>query len=178
MKKMTVREKVLMGILGVLVLFCVYYFVFLIPTTEKLDACINENLTIEEQLVIYDATAEKKSMMETELEAIFNGEKGNVKELPAYDNSQNVMNQLSFILSDAEEYEISFSGVEEVDSTVRRGVSLNFTCKTYEVAKRILKDISESEYRCILKDLYLNCKESNEQITYIVIVDVVFFEYN
>ena len=53
MKKMTVREKVLMGILGVLVLFCVYYFVFLIPMNEQLDACINENLTIEEQLVVY-----------------------------------------------------------------------------------------------------------------------------
>ena len=74
MKKMTVREKVLMGILGVLVLFCVYYFVFLVPVTEKIDACVNESLTIEEQLVIYDATAEKKKMMESELEAIFNGE--------------------------------------------------------------------------------------------------------
>ena len=178
MKKMTVREKVLMGILGVLVLFCVYYFVFLVPTTEKIDACMNENLTIEEQLVIYDATAEKKKMMETELEAIFNGEKGDVKELPAYDNGHNVMNQLSYILADTEEYEISFSSVEEVDSTVRRGVTLNFSCKTYEMAKRVLTEIYNSDYRCILKDLYLNCKEDNEQTTYNVIVDVVFFEYN
>ena len=178
MKKMTVREKVLMGILGVLVLFCVYYFVFLVPVTEKIDACVNESLSIEEQLVIYDATAEKKKMMESELEAIFNGEKGDVKELPEYDNSQNVMNQLSYILADAEKYEISFSSVEEEDSTVRRGVTLNFTCKTYELAKRILSSVSKSDYRCILKDLYINTNENNGETSYNVIADVVFFEYN
>lgn len=178
MKKMTVREKVLMGILGVLVLFCVYYFVFLVPVTEKIDACVNESLSIEEQLIIFDATAEKKKMMEGELEAIFSGEKGDVKELPAYDNSQNVMNQLSYLLTDAEQYEISFSSVEEIDSTVRRGVTLNFTCKNYDVAKRILSSISESDYRCILKDLYISKQENMEETAYNVIVDVVYFEYN
>lgn len=178
MKKMTVREKVLMGILGVLVLFCVYYFVFLVPVTEKIDACVSESLTIEEQLVIYDATAEKKKMMEGELEAIFSGEKGDVKELPAYDNSQNVMHELSYILSDANSYDISFSSVEEEDNTVRREVTLNFTCKSYELAKRMLTYIQDSDYRCILKDLYINTQDNMDTVEYHVIVDVVYFEYN
>ena len=179
MKKMTVREKVLMGILGVLVLFCVYYFVFLVPVAEKIDACVNESLTIEEQLVVYDATAEKKRMMEAELEAIFNGEKGAVKELPQYDNSQNVMNQLSYILADAEQYDIGFSSVEEEDSTVRRGVTLNFTCETYQQVKSILTFIHGSEYRCVLKDLSMNLNENREgESNYHVVADFVFFEYN
>ena len=173
---MTVREKVLTVILGILVLFCVYYFAFLIPVTEEMDACINENLTIEDQLVIYDATAEKKRMMEGELKDILEGGNKDVKELPAYDNSQNVMNQLSELLEDTEQYDVSFSSVEEQDNTVRREVSLSFTCNSYENAKNILSSISNSEYRCILKDLYIN-REDDEEANYRVNVDVVYFEY-
>lgn len=175
---MTVREKVLMGIFGVLVLFCVYYFLFLIPVTNKIDACVNESLSIEDQLIVYDAMAEKKRMMEAELEAIFSGEKGNVKELPAYDNSQNVMHQLSFILADAEQYNISFSSVEEEDSTVRRSVDISFTCDSYEKVKHILTYIHDGEYRCVLKDLILGVNEYGQDDTaYNVVADFVFFEY-
>ena len=176
MNKMTVREKVLTVILGVLVLFCVYYFAFLIPVTEEMDACINENLTIEDQMVIYDATAEKKRMMEGELKDILEGENKDVKELPAYDNSQNVMKELSALLEKTEQYDTSFSSVEEQDNTVRREVSLSFTCNSYEDAKNILSSISNSDYRCILKDLYLN-RQDGENASYRVDVDIVYFEY-
>ena len=177
MKKMSVREKVLAVILGILVLFCVYYFVFLIPVTDKIDACINESTTIEDQLILYDAMAEKKKMMETELEAIFRGEKGKVKELPAYDNSQNVMHQLSYILADADQYDINFASVEEEDSMVRRSITISYNCPTYESAKYILTQIANSDYRCVFKDLYINSNEYRETISYNVVVDVVFFEY-
>ena len=45
--EMTVREKVMLGILGVLVLFCVYYFVFLVPTNEKIETYKSDTLLLE-----------------------------------------------------------------------------------------------------------------------------------
>lgn len=178
MKKMTAREKMLLGILIALVLFCVYYFFFLVPINEEIDYCVNENLAVEEQIIIADATAEKKKMMEAELKAIFDGEMGDVKELPAYDNSHNVMNHLSAIMADTTQYEISFTSVEEEDSTVRRNVSITYECPTYEATRKILTQIAEGDYRCVLKDLYINCNEYQEQVSYNVVVDVVYFEYN
>ena len=86
------------------------------------------------------------------------------------------MNQLSELLEDTEQYDVSFSSVEEQDNTVRREVSLSFTCSSYEDAKNILSSISNSEYRCILKDLYLN-RQDGETPSYRVNVDVVYFEY-
>lgn len=86
------------------------------------------------------------------------------------------MNQLSELLEDTEQYDVSFSSVEEQDNTVRREVSLSFTCSSYEDAKNILSSISNSEYRCILKDLYIN-REDDEEANYRVNVDVVYFEY-
>ena len=44
-QKMTVREKILLGILIALILFCVYYFFFLVPVSEELNYCVNENIS-------------------------------------------------------------------------------------------------------------------------------------
>ena len=178
MKKMTAREKMLLGILIALVLFCVYYFFFLVPTSAEIDYCKNELLSVEDQIIVADATAEKKKMMEAELDAIFSGEMGNVKELPAYDNSHNVMNKLSAIMAGTKQYDISFASVEEEDSTVRRNVSLSFECASYAEVKQILTQINDSDYRCVFKDLYLNYNENHEVSGYHALVDIVFFEYN
>lgn len=178
MKKMTVREKILLGILIVLILFCGYYFFFLEPVSNQIDYCISENLAVEDQILVADATAEKKKMMEAELEAIFSGEMGNVKELPAYDNSHNVMNQLSAIMAGTTQYDISFASVEEEDSTIRRSVTISYECPTYEEARNILTRIANSDYRCIYKDLYINSNEYKDVVSYNVVADIVFFEYN
>jgi len=102
---------------------------------------------------------------------------GDVKELPAYDNSHNVMNQLSAILSTTTQYDISFSSVEEEDSTVRRNITLSYECPTYEAAKYVLTQISNSDYRCIFKDMYVSCNKAKDIESYHVTADVVFFEY-
>lgn len=176
-QKMTVREKMLLVILGILVLFCLYYFFFLIPTNEKIDFYENEKLSVEEQILVADATAEKKRMMEAELKAIFSGEMGEVKEIPAYDNSHNVMNSLSSILAEAKKYDLSFSSVEIEENTVRRNLSLSFECDSYGACKNILRKIGEGEYRCIFKDLYLDYNDSSEALSYSVKAEIVFFEY-
>ena len=177
MKKMTAREKMLLGILIALMLFCVYYFFFLVPINEQIDFCVNEKYTVEEQILLADAKAEKKRMMEAELKAIFDGEKGNVKELPAYDNSHNVMNHLSAIMSNTTQYEITFTSVEEEDSTIRRNVTISYECPTYEASREILTQVATGDYRCVLKDLYINCSKYHEETSYYVEVDVVYFEY-
>lgn len=177
MNKMTVREKMLLCILIVLILFCGYYFLFLVPISEKIEFCENEILTVEDQIVIADATAVKKRMMEEELKAIFSNEKKEVKELPAYDNSHNVMNLLSAIMTYTTKYEINFSSVEEEDSTVRRSVTVSYQCPTYQEARDVLTKIANSDYRCVFKDLYINSNKYKGEISYNVIADVVFFEY-
>ena len=55
--KMTVREKNMMAVLIALVIFCVYYFVFLVPVTEKIDNYENEILLLEDQIILADAKA-------------------------------------------------------------------------------------------------------------------------
>ena len=173
----TLREKVLMCILAVLVVFCIYYFAFLVPATEQMTNYVNSNYEVEDQIIFAEAKVAKMKQMETELKAILSGEITDVKELPAYDNSQNVMNSLSVILKSADQYNISFSNVIEEESTIRRNVVLEYDCSDYSTAKHILTQIHDGPYRCLLKDFYLSNTGDDKKDGYHIIVDITYFEY-
>ena len=168
----TVREKVLMTILGVLIVFCIYYFVFLIPATEQMNTYVEENYAVEDQIIMAEAKVAKMKQMEAELEKILSGEEKDVIALPEYDNNQNVMNSLYLILSKTNQYNVNFSGVTEEENTVRRNVVLEYECSDYATAKEVLMQIHDGPYRCLLKDFYLSAEED-----YHIVVDITYFEY-
>ncbi|MBQ8519502.1 MAG: type II secretion system protein M [Agathobacter sp.] len=172
-KQLTVREKVLMCVLAVLLVICAYYYAFYTPVLQKIADYKNEMIFLEEQNVLLDAQVGKMNQMKSELDAIEAGKMGEVKELPAFDNSQNVMNSLSFILQSASQYNVSFSSVEEEESTVRRNINLAYDCTSYDAAKSILSQIYESEYRSLIKDVHMSCGEDSYHVT----VEITYFEY-
>lgn len=172
-KQLTTREKVLMCVLAVLLVICAYYYAFYTPVLQKVAYYKDEIVYLEEQNITLDAQVNKMNQMKDELDKIQSGEMGSVKELPAFDNSQNVMNSLSFILKSANHYNVSFASVEEEDSTVRRNIHLSYDCSNYESAKSILTQIYESEYRSLIMDVHL----SNGGDSYHVTVDITYFEY-
>ena len=171
-KQLTTREKVLMCVLAVLLVICAYYYAFYLPVMEKITAYKADIIFYDEQNALLDSQVSKMDQMVSEVEAIKSGKTGVINEIPAYDNSQNVMNSLSFILKSAKEYNVNFSSVEE-DSIVRRNINLSYDCNNYETAKSILVQIYESEYRSLIKDIHITDEEGNCH----VIVEITYFEY-
>lgn len=172
-KQLTTREKVLMCVLAVLLVICAYYYAFYTPVLQKIASYKEEIVYLEDQNLILDTQVNKMNQMKDELDKIQAGEMGSVKELPAFDNSQNVMNSLSFILQSANQYNVSFATVEEEDSTVRRNIQLSYDCSNYEAAKTILSKIYESEYRSLIKDVHLSNGNGSCHVT----VEITYFEY-
>jgi len=171
-KQLTTREKILMLVLVILMVVCAYYYAFYVPTTQQVASLVSQAATIDEQILLVDAQVARMNEMKAELDAIAAGEMGNVKELPAYDNSGNVMHSLSAILQNAMQYNVNFSSVEEEESTVRRHISLSYDCSSYETAKSILTQIYESDYRSLIKDVSITVNEG-----YHVVVDLTYYEY-
>ena len=172
-KQLTVREKILMLILVILMVVCAYYYAFYVPTTQQVVNLVNQTTSLDEQILLVDAQVARMNEMKAELDAIASGEMGDVKELPAYDNSGNVMHSLSAILESTLEYEVNFSSVEEEESTVRRHISLSYDCADYETAKSILTQIYECEYRSLIKDVSITATEGY----YRVAVELTYYEY-
>ena len=172
-KGLSAREKVLLLILLVMGIFAAYYYMFYIPTLEDITYYQEETVFLDEQIVVAEGKSAKLVMMKKELDAIKSGDMSNVKVLPLYDNSGNVMSSLSAILSQASQYNISFGGVTESEGIVRRDISLNFSAGSYDAAKKILSDIYNGEYRCLMKDLHISQSANGCSIN----VQITYFEY-
>ena len=121
---------------------------------------IGEPMNIEEIL-----TPEDKDYLTEYVESL--------KELPAFDNRGNVMNSLSTILADALQYNVSFSTVDEEESTVRRNISLSYSCANRSTALAILQKINDGKYPCLIK----NCNISDSGSACSVSVELTYFEY-
>lgn len=173
-RELTQREKILLVILIVLALGAAYYLFFYVPTQEKMDQCRTAIAETEDALVLADAKVTRMKRMEAELAVILADGAENVKALPQYDNSGNVMRELYDILGQAGTYEISFTTVNIEESVARRNIDMSYACPDYAAAKNILSRISDSDYRCLLKDIVINeggdsgCRVS---------VNITYFEY-
>lgn len=172
-KGLTNREKGLLLILVLMALVAVYNYAFYIPTQEKIATYNEEALLLDDQILMAEAKAAKLNMMQKELAEIKAGDLTNVKELPPYDNSRNVMNSLSAILVNATQYNISFSGIAEEDGIVRRDITLTFSANSYDAAKSIISAIYNGPYRCLMKDLHIT---QNSDV-WSVNVQITYFEY-
>jgi len=172
-KGLTVREKILMCILGVLLVYLVYFYVFYTPTQAQIDHYKEEAISIDDEILLSQAKAAKLNKMKAELDELLADGSTEIKELPVYDNSRNLMNSLHFILGQAREYSITFESEIENAGIVRRDVAISYECYEYNVAKEILQKINEGEYRCLIKDVVLK----NNGAGYNVTVEVTYFEY-
>lgn len=171
MKKLSIREKVLLVILLIMGGVLAYYYAFYIPTQNKIAELEEQFITIDDAIIVADVKVAKLQEMQAELKRIKEEGIENIREVPAYDNRQNLMTELSTILSKAQTYNIRFNDVTTDDVTISRNITLDYTCGSYEAAKTILQEIYDGKYPCAFTDVFL----SNEGMT--VSVDIVYFEY-
>lgn len=173
-QEMSNREKTMMAILGLILLFCIYYFAFYTPMQNKIAEYKAINSELENEIVAVDAKAAKLRSMEEELKSIWGGKYGYIKPLPDYDNSKQVMSELSFLLQPATNFNIQFTGTETTDKIVRRNAALSYKCVDYPSAKAILTTIYEGRYRNMFKNLSFT---SGDDGGYSVSVEVTYFEF-
>lgn len=168
---MSIREKVLLCILAVMAMVLVYYYAFYLPVQEETAQYEEEYILVDDNIILADAKAIKLKQMKAELEAIKGGETEVTKELPAYDNRQNLMMHLANILVKSQNYNITFGNVAVDGGTVSRSISLDYTCDSYATAKAILLEIYNGAYPCTFTNLYLTNNGNS------ISVDIIYYEY-
>ena len=174
-RSLTAREWILLGLLGVVALVSGYVMLFYMPMTARRDAAREETELCRLQAEAAQVRLEEKRRMERELEELFAGE-GEPVRLADYDNLQPVMLELNTVLSETEDYSLSFSTVDASQTIVRRSISMSFTTGTYESAKAVLQQLHDSAFRCMLDGVNISIGQG-ERDTVSVNGNVVFFEY-
>lgn len=188
-RELTVREWMLLGVLGILLVITGYILLFYNPMTSERDRCIGETETCRMQLEAANLRIADKHRMERELEELFAAEVPPVG-IPDYENLKPVMFELNSILSRARSYNLSFSTVDTSQTIVRRSIAMTFTTDSYASAKAILGQLHDSGYRCMIDNVSINYSDGHREY-WVALYDndverggnvsvnatIVFFEY-
>lgn len=156
MKKngLAAREKVMIAFLVVLLAGVLYYMLFYQPLQTELTSVANQSADLDSQLEVAAAKVASMDAMQAELDEILAQPQDKITEIAPYDNAKVVMSQLNGILSAAQDYSLSFQDPTFGDNgTVRREVSMQFTCADYASAKSIVEALSASHWRCLINSV-------------------------
>ena len=164
-REFTKREKILILILALLLLFSGYFKLVLQPAQERTYAAQNACADIENNMTIEAARAQRLSQMRDAIASYENEKGGGGPVVPAYDNIDNVMIQLDAILSQSSDYSLTFDDLVYGDDYVTRPVEMSFSCGSYDTAKKIISDLDGCIYRCSLDDITVSTGSGGVDIT-------------
>jgi hypothetical protein len=163
-KGLSSRDKTLLVFLVVLLVGVVYYLGYYQPYQTDMQSI--QSRCDETDLEITTAQAKLDSMdaMQAELDEIFSQPEDQITEIAPYDNAKVVMSQLNSILAASEEYSLSFKDPAiGDDGTVRRVVSMSFSCSDYASAKQIIENLSSSHWRCLITTVAVSTDEDDAE---------------
>lgn len=155
--KLSKREQFMVLILVVLLIGVGYYMGFYQPHQQALANIQSQTAEVETQISAASSSIARMNMMQQELDEIMARPKSEITEIAPFDNKEVVLNQLNSILQASLQYSLNFAEPSiEADGTVRRNVSMSFSCPDYSSAKAIIKALTESHWRCLVSNLSLS----------------------
>ena len=159
--KFSTRDIVMVVFLVVFLIGVLYYMGFYKPLQADLASITSQTVQTDDQINQAMNKAAEMKRMRDELDVILSQPKFQITEIAPYDNKNIVLNMLNGVLGASEEYSLSFTDPEiEEGGTVRRDVSMNFSCRDYDSAKIILRNLTKSNWRCLVRNVSINADGS------------------
>lgn len=172
----TQREKVLLLVLAVLIIVIGYVKLILQPINEEIESY--EGLTMEEQTAFSanQIKAARMNLMEKEIEKA--KAKGVRREVPAYDNSSNLLPGLYQIMESSVDYSLNFGELVYDGNVVQRPVEMTFQTRTYKQARAIIDKLYKSGYAMQITDVNIDTKKATDTQLVSTSMSVTYFEEN
>ena len=159
-REFTTREKLLILLLCLILVGLAYYQFVDQPVRTALNNAHAERDSLLTELTAVNAKLTVMRRMRDEMEDITAG--GTVSEMKSYNNSKPEIALLNDILRGTPDYTITFADVTRDNDQIRRNFSLTFVSDKYESIQRIVKQLSESLYRCLIGDVNCNIAADGE----------------
>lgn len=177
----SIKEKLLMLVLLLLLVGLVYYQFVHKPVEESLAKAANEKAALEVEVTALETKVAQLEKMKAEIDDVTKN--GTFKIMPSYNNSNQVNTLLNDVLGSLG-YSITFSDVSQAKDSnqVRRNISLQFTAPDYETVEKVLARFSGSDFRCLIGDVRVAANTrsgsaaSGTERAYTVNCTLTFFE--
>ena len=160
--KLTARESVMLVFLVVLLVGVGYYMGFYTPLQNDLSSIAMRSAETDTAITTAMTKVKKMNDMQAELDEIFARPADEITEIAPYDNKEVVLNQLYGILGRTRDYSLNFTDPEvQDDGTVRRNISMSFNYDSYKAAKNVIRDLTDSQWRCLVSTLSVACQDGD-----------------
>lgn len=152
-RKLSLRSILLLSLAVILALGCLWYWSFHLPMQAELARIADQSRLADDQLAEAAAKLARMDAMEAELDAA-GFKPGAGPEVAPFDNKQAVLTELNRILRKSMEYTLHFADPDtQADGTVRRTVVMDFRCADFSDAQTILRELAESPWLCLIRNL-------------------------
>ncbi len=155
----SLRSKVLLVILGIILVVLVYFQFVDGPVREEIEKARNEKESIQTELIVAQAKAAQLEKMKNEIDQIMANDA--VKLMSSYNNSKEELETLNKVLSSTLQYSVAFSNVTREGDQIRRNFSLQFTTRDYNTMARVISQLAESDCRCLIGDV--SCTDTHNR---------------
>ncbi len=174
-RELTKREKILLLVLVVMVLALGYFKLILEPINDQVSS-LRAAADIEQAELQTDLIkAARLQQMRQAIEEI--KASGDVRSIPQYDNSENLMVELHRIMSTTLDYSLDCSvGVTQEGYIVLRPVVLTFRTSTYDQARQIVDQLCAGENVCQISDVNINARSDRSGGTVETTLAITYFE--
>lgn len=171
-REFTTREKVLLFICTCLLLGAFYYEFAYVNFENAKEMYSTER--VEEEMVLEEMKAVKIASMKNAIDQ----NKGKIHgDLGVYNKQAQEIAVMDTIFDQyATETSISWQDPELSGTIVRRNSNITFKPNNYEAFKTILKELSESPYRCLIKDVSVSFSTNNGTNDINAGLSVTFYE--
>ena len=176
--KLSTREMVMLLFLVILLIGVAYYMGFYTPLQAEMASIATQSVETDTAIQAATAKAMRMKDMQAELDEILSRPESEITEIAPYDNKEVVLTQLYGILARTQDYKLDFTDpAVQDDGTVRRNISMSFTCADYKAAKAVIRDLSDSQWRCLISSLTIGAEEDMLTQPVEVTATITFFEH-
>ena len=150
----TTKEKLLLLLLSLILVGLAYYQFVDQPVRTAINNAHAERDSLSMELTAVQAKLVVMRRMRDEMEDITAG--GTVSEMKSYNNSKAEIALLNDILRGTPQYSINFANVTRDGDQIRRNFTLTFTTESFDTVVRVLRQLEQSPYRCLIGDLKIS----------------------
>lgn len=152
-RQLSRREKTLLLVFAVLLLFFVYYVAVDQPVRSSIEQSQSRLSAAQSQLSIDTVKLSQMQRMQADLAELSSDSAAVV---PDYDNARQVVELLNSAMLYADSYDMSFRAVVINDPIILRPIDISFVCTDYSTAERILNVLYAGPYRCELSQALIS----------------------
>lgn len=147
----TLREKISITILLIIVICFGYKTLVHDPIEEQLVIAEGNRQTLETEIMIINSKINNLQKMQEELDQILNDP--TVTVMPSYNNVKEELAFLNETLTKSYSYSINVDDVTKDGNQIRRDVAIQFTAKDFNSMKDIIKTLSENKERSLISNI-------------------------